>query len=392
MTSTSTPVRKLKGPLSGPSMEQLLANWDGEHVVSAYDDTSGAWIFICIHSTILGPAGGGTRMKVYPSPGVGLEDCMRLSRAMTAKMAIAGLPFGGGKAVLAVPTIPKGEERRRLLLWYGEMIATLRGAFVTGPDMNTTSTDMDLVGRKAPRYVFARSLAHGGCGPTGPGTAVGVLHGIRASLAYAFGSPDVAGRSVLIQGVGEVGGPLAERLGRRGARVLIADVDQIRVRSLAQRIGAEVVGPDDVIGAECDVYSPCALGGVLSEETIPRLRCRVVAGSANNQLAAKDDAERLRRAGILYAPDYVINASGAIYGVGFEALGWSRDEMRRRLEAIGETLLRIYEESEAADSSTAQAAARLVQERLEQPWAGSTPGSVCVAEKANRKDQRLVEV
>src|SRR6266508_1964243 len=225
-------------------------------------------MFVCVHSTRLGPACGGTRLKSYAEPAEALRDGLRLSGAMTAKNAVARLPLGGGKAVLAVPEVPEDDRRRELFLRYGDLVRSLGGTYVTACDMNTSERDMDVVGERCP-YVFGRSVACGGSGSSAPATATGVFHGIRASVAHAFGSSDLEGRTVLVQGVGSVGRSLALQLGQAGARLLVADV----------------VAPEDALGTACDVFSPNATGGILTPTTIPELRCRIVAGAANNQLA-----------------------------------------------------------------------------------------------------------
>jgi leucine dehydrogenase len=346
-----------------PTFEELLERWDGETAVVHRDRESGAWIFVCLHSTRLGPAGGGTRMKVYGAPAEALQDAMRLSAAMTRKLAVAGLPFGGGKAVIAVREIPSGEERRALFLRYGDLIASFGGTYRTSSDMNTGEADMDAIGERT-EYVFGRSVEAGGAGNPAPPTAVGVYHGIRVSLSHVFGSDDLDGRSVLVQGAGGVGSALAEHLANAGASVLVADIDSARADAVAARVHGKAVAVDGVFEADCDVYAPCAVGGVLSMETVPRLRCRIIAGSANNQLAEPDAAEALRARGILYAPDYVINAGGAIALTGLEQLGWSRAELDTALARIGDTLRQIYERADARGTSTAAAADVLAEERL----------------------------
>ncbi len=344
-------------------LEELIRSWDGEEVVVRFDQPSGVWMFVCVHSTQRGPAGGGTRMKTYPAPADALADAMRLSAAMTLKMAAVSLPFGGGKAVLAVPVLPDGEDRRSLFLRYADLVASLGGNFQTGPDVNTSSADMDVIAERCP-YVYCRSEEGGGSGDPGPYTARGVFHGIRASTRHAFGSAELEGRVVLVQGVGNVGGQLAELLAAAGARVLVSDVATDRACGLADRIDADVIPPEGAIDIECDVYAPCALGGTLNAETIPRLRCRVVAGSANNQLGEPDDAERLRGAGIVYAPDFVINAGGALNAIGIETLGWDRKTTDARLAGIGDTLAEIYARADAEGITTEAAAKRLAQARL----------------------------
>jgi leucine dehydrogenase len=344
-------------------LEELIRSWDGEEVVVRFDRPTGTWMFVCIHSTRRGPAGGGTRMKAYAEPGDGLADAMRLAGSMTLKMAAVDMPFGGGKAVLAVPVSLDADARRALLLRYADLVASLRGTFNTGPDVNTSVADMDVIGERCP-YVFCRSEEKGGSGDPGPHTARGVFHGIRSSVRHTFGSDALAGRVVLVQGVGDVGSPLAEQLAVAGARVLVTDLLGERAHGLAERIGAEVVSAEDAAEVECDVYAPCALGGTLSAETIRRLRCRIVAGSANNQLAQPDDAERLRKAGILYAPDFVINAGGVLYALGLEHLGWTRETVEERHVGIGDTLSEIYGRAEEEGITTEAAAVRLARARL----------------------------
>ena len=343
--------------------EDLIAGWDGERVVVRYDAPSGAWMFVCMHSTRLGPAGGGTRMKVYASPADGLADAMRLSTAMTSKFAVVGLPFGGGKAVLAVTAMPNDDERRELLLRYGETVASLRGGFITAPDVNTTEADMDVVAERAPGLAFCRPEASGGSGSSSRPTALGVFEGMRATAKRVLGR-DLDGLTVLVQGAGGVGAKLIELLGNAGASVVVADVDEARARDAAARVRGTVVPAERATETQCDVYAPCALGGTLDESTIRGLRCRIVAGAANNQLATPEDADRLAAHGIVYAPDFVINAGGALHGAGVEVLGWDGETLARRLASIGSTLLEVYDRAEREGISTAAAAERFAQERL----------------------------
>jgi leucine dehydrogenase len=336
-------------------LDDLIKAWDGEEVVAHFDRPGSTWMFVCVHSTRRGPAGGGTRMKAYETPSAALEDAMRLAKGMTLKMAAAELPFGGGKAVLAVSAVPEGEPRRRLLHRYADLVASLGGTYRTGPDVNTTPADMDVIGERTP-HVFCRTVERGGSG--------GVFHGIRASVAHAYGSADLADRSVLVQGVGDVGTRLVELLTDAGARVLVSDIATERARDVADRTGAEVVDADAALAVACDVYAPCALGATLNAESIPGLRCRIVAGAANNQLAEPEDAERLRAAGILYAPDFVINAGGVLYAWGVESLGWSREQVEARLEGIGATLNEIFTRAEADGFTSDVAAHELALSRL----------------------------
>ena len=354
------------------SIESLVADWDGEALVSHHDRETGSWMFIGIHSTRLGPACGGTRLRVYPTPADAVRDVLRLAEGMTLKCAAAGLPTGGGKAVLAVPALPTGAVRRELLLRYGTLIQTLQGTYQTGPDMNTGAPDMDVLGEVTP-YAFGRSPGNGGSGSSAPDTAVGVWHGIRASCGYAFGTTDLAGRTVLVQGAGGVGAALVELLARDGAKVLVADLAADRVAALERRHGALPVDPAEVAGTECDVYAPCATGAVLSAATIPRLRCRVVAGAANNQLAEPADAERLRAAGVLYAPDFVINSGGALHLIGTEMLGWDAATLAARVAGIGATLTEIYQHADEQGTATEVAAEAIARRRLDTPAGRVSP-------------------
>jgi len=339
------------------NFEELLAGWDGEHAVIRHDEESGAWMFVGVHSTVLGPAVGGTRMRVYPTPADGLRDVLRLSAAMTQKLAGTGYPRGGGKAVLAVPgELPTGEARRRLLRRYGQLVASLGGTYRTAGDMNISPADLDIVKERCP-WVYGTT---GAGGNSGRGTAIGVLHGIQASVEHVFGSPDLNGRSVLVQGAGAVGHDLVKLLAAEGARVLVSDVDEAR----ATAAGGAFVPSADAASTECDVYSPCAVGGTLNAESIPALRCKIVAGSANNQLATAEDADRLHERGILYAPDYVVNAGGVIQLVGLEDEGWDEAELQRGLAKIGDTLRQVFAESERDGITPAAAAEQLAAARI----------------------------
>jgi len=341
-----------------------LEGWGGEELVIRRDPPTGGWIAIAIHSTVRGPSVGGTRIRRYPSVNDALVDVLRLSGGMTLKNAVAGLPCGGAKAVIAVSGDLVGNAREALLERYAGMIESLGGRFDTGPDIGSTEADMDIIGRVT-EHVFCRSLAAGGSGTASPWTAAGVLSGIRATLRHRTGSDDLVGRRVLVQGLGEVGGVLIGLLHNAGAQLLVTDTDSARVEAATACIpGAVAVPPDAATTTECDVFAPCAIGGVLSAETIPGLRCVVVAGAANNQLLEEADADRLRAAGILYAPDFVINGGGIIRGVGAERLGWTDAEIDARVEGIGETLEAIYRDSARMDISTAAAAMRLANEAL----------------------------
>jgi leucine dehydrogenase len=343
--------------------EDIVRDWNGELLATCHDPATSAWLFVGVHSTVLGPAFGGTRMKVYEDVAAAIRDVTRLSAAMTSKNAMAGLPFGGGKAVLAVKEIPGGDERRGLLERYASTLETLGGSYVTACDMNTNENDMDVVAGIT-RHVMGTSAGKGGSGSSAPDTAVGVYHGVRAALGHVTGSDDPAGRTVVLQGAGAVGSHLARLLTDAGAKLVAADVDPARAERLSQGTGADICPAGSEYDLECDVFAPCATGAVLNASTIPRLRCKIVAGAANNQLAEDADARRLADRGITYAPDFVVNAGGVLHLAGYERLGWSPDEMARRLEGIGQTLLEVLELAADRRITPAAAADSLVAGRL----------------------------
>jgi len=343
-------------------IDDLLRSWDGEELALRFDAPTGTWMLIGVHSTTLGPGMGGTRMKPYQSLDDAVRDVLRLSTAMSMKQAAAGLPYGGGKAVLAVPEVPApgSGERDRIMDRYAALVESLHGTYVTAADMNTGPSDMDRISRTT-EHVLGRSPDNGGAGDPGEGTAIGVFHAIRATFRHAFGSDDLEGRSVLVQGAGSVGRRLIQELRESGAWVLASDVDPARVAAT----GAEPVDPADALTTKCDLFAPCATGAVLSEATIPGLECAAICGAANNQLATPEDAARLRAREIVYAPDYVANAGGVIWLAGYETLGWDDAHMRARLAGIEQTLDDVFASAAADGITTADAADRLARARIE---------------------------
>lgn len=345
-------------------MERLIADWSGESVVTTYDCAAGTWIFIAIHDTTLGPAVGGCRMKVYPDPRAGLRDAMRLAEGMTYKWASIGFALGGGKSVLAIPRQIEGEQRTSLLRRYGRLVASLRGLYACGPDLGTTPEDMAVV-QEETEHVHGWNRATGQPLDPGPYTALGVFVGMRSALTHAFGRGEFAYRAVLVQGVGDVGVPLARLLADAGASVVLSDEVKERALELAAELGGRTVPADEVYSTPCDIYAPCAVGATIDATTIPLLRCRIVAGSANNQLECPDDAERLHARGILYAPDYVVNAGGAI-SLPLLRDGETVEAVRERVGTIEHTLDEIFEEARAAAESPLHAAGRRVHRILQQ--------------------------
>ena len=344
-------------------MKAEREDWKGEALLEREDRETGATILIALHSSRLGPASGGTRMKAYPHIEAARRDARRLAEGMTYKWAAAGFPRGGGKAVLAVPQGLSPEARDGLLRRYGAFIQELAGRFWTGADVGTSARDMDVISETGAPYVFSRTPAHGGAGDSSTWTALGVEAGMKTTCARLFGSESLSGRRVVVQGAGSVGGELLERLLAAGADVAFSDVDAASVGRWRER-GVRFVEPDRVLEEACDLLAPCALGGVLDAVSIPRLRCRAVTGAANNQLGKPDDAVRLRARSILYAPDFVINAGGAIGITGQEALGWPSAKAREEVLRIGATLARVYDLAEALGISTDAAARRIADERL----------------------------
>jgi leucine dehydrogenase len=343
-------------------IEDSLKKWDGETVLIRYDRPTGAWIIIAIHSTRLGPAVGGTRMKTYPDLEAALLDALRLSSGMTYKFAVPEIPFGGGKAVIAVPADLSPESRSGLLKRHGALIHQLGGLYYTGPDVGISSADMDIIGETGSPYVFSRTPAAGGAGSPGPYTALGVFTGILAACQNLFGKESVKGKRVLVQGTGSVGEALIDLLLGAGAVVTFSEVNDNVIRHFRDESGLQFVPPDDIYTAECDIFSPCALGGVLNADTIPKLRCGAVAGGANNQLAGPEDPGRLKDRDILYAPDYVINIGGAMAILGLETKNWTPERARKEVvNSVRRALRKVFELAEA-DNMTTEAAARQIAE------------------------------
>ena len=340
--------------------EELLQSWNGLGVVQAFDHETGTWFFIALHDASRGTMVGGCRMKVYDAPEDGMRDAMRLAEGMTYKWAAIDFPFGGGKSVLAIPRPFEGEERRGLIRRFGRLLESLGGAYATGVDLGTTPEDMDVLA-SASRFVMGHGTKGSGTEDPGPYTALGVFAGIRSALRAVDGSPDPAGKTVLVQGAGDVGEPLARLLAEAGAAVLISDVNARKAEGLAQELGGRAVPTAETYTTACDVFAPCAIGAILNSETIPGLACRIVAGSANNQLERPDDADALHDRGILYAPDYVVNAGGAI-AFGMMHFGeTAREALEERVRSIESSLDRIFAEAKERDESPAYGARRVAE-------------------------------
>ena len=317
-----------------------------ERVLLGRDPASGLTAIIAIHSTRLGPAIGGTRIWKHPTFEAGLGDVLRLSRGMTLKAAVAGLPHGGGKAIVLADA--RTEKTRDLLAAYGEMLATTRGSYYTAEDVGLTLADADFLRSITPNVLGTTA---GGSRNPSPVTAYGVYLGIRATVGHRFATDLLEGLRFAVQGLGAVGSEVARRIFENGGRLTVADIGPERLSRAREAWQAKVVDPSAILEEEADVLVPCALGGIFDEQTIAALRVGAVAGAANNQLAVPEDAERLRRRGILYAPDYVINAAGLInVAAELEHGGYDQTKVLRRVEAIPGVLARIFARADAEEN------------------------------------------
>jgi leucine dehydrogenase len=332
-----------------------------EQVAYAYDERSGLRAIVAIHSTVLGPGLGGTRFWPFATEEDALVDVCRLARGMTYKHAAAGLDQGGGKAVIIGD--PARVRTDELIVAYGRFVDGLAGRYVTAEDVGTTQADMDLIRTVTP-HVTGVSEALGGSGDPSPATALGVLWAMRAVAERLWDDPSLAGRHVCISGVGKVGGALADHLHAAGARLTVADVREAATAAVVQRTGATVVGHLQAHAVDADVFAPCALGACLSATTIPELGCRAVVGSANNQLATAQDAQRIHDSGVLYAPDYVVNAGGVI-NIAHERGGYDRARADEHIRGIHDTVLRVLDLADAEHLTTAAAADLLAERRIE---------------------------
>jgi leucine dehydrogenase len=337
-----------------------MAEMGHERLVFCSNPEVGLQAVIAIHSTVLGPGLGGVRMWPYASTDEAVTDVLRLSRGMTYKAAATGINLGGGKAVIVGD--PKRDKTEALLRAFGRFVESLGGAYITAEDVGTDTDDMDRIAVET-RWVTGVSPEHGGAGDPSPVTAFGVLQGIRATAQRLWGAPTLAGRTVAIQGLGSVGGYLAGFLRDEGAKLFGCDIDA-EALARAEELGVEVVPADEIYDVDCDVFAPCALGAILNDRTIPRLRVQAVAGGANNQLEDIDRHGReLAARGILYAPDFVINAGGLV-NVYNELIGYHKDRAMRMARGIFDNVLRAYAIAERDGVAPSEAGERMAEERL----------------------------
>jgi leucine dehydrogenase len=330
-----------------------------ERVVFGEDPDSGYRGIIAVHNTVLGPAAGGTRFWNYGSEDEALQDALRLSRGMTYKSALAGLPCGGGKAIILGDN--RTTEREEIFRAHGRFVHTLGGRYITAEDVGTSPADMEFVLRETP-YVAG---LQGRSGDPSPRTSRGIFRAMQAAARNRWGRNDLTGRTVALQGCGHVGGHLATELHRAGAKLVVTDVDEGRVARVVRECGALAVPCEEIYGIQADIFAPCALGAILNDETIPRLRVEIVCGGANNQLLETRHGDLLEKRGILYVPDYAANAGGIISGGCMEMMGWDEARMLERVDAIYDCVTEIFKIARERGLATWKAADILAEQRLQ---------------------------
>lgn len=333
---------------------------EGVHFFS--DEASGLRAVIAIHSTVLGPSSGGTRMWDYPDSAAMIKDALRLSQGMSYKNAMASIPHGGGKAVIWGNS--KTDKSEALFRAFGRAVESLQGRYWTAEDVGIDTADIEIAAQET-KYAAGLTTGAAASGDPSPITALGVFKGIRQTAQRAFGNDDLNGKTVAVQGVGSVGGYTCEHLAEAGANLIITDIDQEALAGVAKRTGAKIVAPDEIYDADADVFSPNALGAIINEDTLKRLKVKVVAGGANNQLIVPEMGELVRRAGILYAPDYVINGGGII-NVAAEISGsYSRAWVDQKVDTLIDTLGTVLDDALAAGRPTNEVADEIARARID---------------------------
>ncbi|HLR62459.1 MAG TPA: Glu/Leu/Phe/Val dehydrogenase [Lentibacillus sp.] len=337
-----------------------MEEYDYEQLVFCQDKNSGLKAIIAIHDTTLGPALGGTRMWTYDSEADAIEDALRLAKGMTYKNAAAGLNLGGGKTVIIGD--PKKDKNPEMFRAFGRYIQSLNGRYITAEDVGTTVHDMDLIHMETD-FVTGTSPESGSSGNPSPMTGYGIYKGMKAAAMEAFGDASMEGKTVAVQGIGNVAYALCEQLHEEGANLIVTDINEDAVKRAVDTFGAKAVGPDEIYSVDCDIYAPCALGATINDETIPQLKAKVVAGSANNQLKTTEHGDMLHEMGIVYAPDYVIN-SGGVINVSDELDGYNQKRAMKKVETIYDNLTKVFEISRRDQIPTSAAADRLAEERI----------------------------
>lgn len=340
---------------------KYMEMYDYEQVVVCQDKQSGLKAIIAIHDTTLGPALGGTRMWTYNSEAEAFEDALRLAKGMTYKNAAAGLNLGGGKTVIIGD--PRKDKNEEMFRAFGRYIQGLNGRYITAEDVGTTVADMDIIHEETD-FVTGISPAFGSSGNPSPVTAYGVYVGMKAAAKEAFGTDSLEGLTVAVQGVGNVSYTLCKHLHEEGAKLIVTDINKESVARAVENFGAKAVDINDIYSVDCDIFSPCALGAIINDETIPQLKAKVIAGAANNQLKETKHGDQLAELGIVYAPDYVINAGGVI-NVADELYGYNKERALKRVETIYDSILKVFEISKRDHIPTYVAADRMAEERIE---------------------------
>ena len=338
-----------------------IVNTHHEQVVFCNDHETGLRAIIAIHSTVLGPSLGGTRMWMYKSESEALNDVLRLSRGMTFKAAISGLNLGGGKTVIIGDS--KNDKSEALFRKFGRFVNNLNGKYITAEDVGTSTKDMEYISMET-KYVTGLPESMGGGGDPSPVTAYGVYMGMKASAKFAWSNDNLANKRVLVQGVGHVGENLVKNLKKEGAIIYISDINEDQLKKVSMEYGAKIVAPEKIFDLEMDIYAPCALGATLNTENISRLNCSIVAGAANNQLAdEKIHGPMIMEKGIIYAPDFLINAGGLI-NVYSEMSGYNRQRALTQTEHIYDVTLEILRKSREENIPTQDAAMRMAELRI----------------------------
>ncbi len=339
---------------------ETISNSGHEQIVFCQSRDAGLKAIIAIHNTVLGPALGGLRMWPYKNEAEALNDVLRLSRGMTFKNAVAGLNLGGGKAVIIGD--PAKDKSEALFRAFGRFVNSLNGRYITAEDVGIDVNDMEYVFRET-EFVTGVHQVHGGSGDPSPFTAYGTLQGLMAALSYKFGNEDVGKYTYAVQGAGHVGTEFIKLLREQNAKVFVTDINKESVQRCVDELGCEAVGPEEIYDVNADVYSPCALGGTVNEQTLPRLKCKIICGAANNQLATDEIGDEVEKRGILYAPDYAVNAGG-VMNVSLEIDGYNRERAMRMMRTIYYNVGRIFQIAERDGIPTYKAADRMAEERI----------------------------
>ncbi|RME59024.1 MAG: Glu/Leu/Phe/Val dehydrogenase [Candidatus Dadabacteria bacterium] len=340
---------------------------DHEQVVFFNYPSVGLKAIVAIHNTVLGPALGGCRLRQYESEDQALDDVLRLSEGMTYKSSLAGLDLGGGKScIFGDTTALTGKAREELFLKFGHCLNYLDGRYITAEDMGTSVEDVNIM-RRVTKWAAGYDREAGGSGDPSPWTALGVFRAIEAVVRKVFNGDSLAGKKVAIQGVGHVGFYLARYLKKEGAKLTVCDTREEKIKRITSEVECDVVDVDSIYDVDCDVFAPCAIGQTINEETLPRLKCKIICGAANNQLSGPEVYSTIQEKGLVYCPDFVVNAGGVISVAGeYLENGWNEGWVRKKVEAIANTTLKVLEQSEKRGRFTEPVAIELAKERIKE--------------------------